>query len=178
MELTIEQIRAAENDAALFDLLYSELDQRLPNGFREDWDSYALRLEQLPRGLRAMAGIYFLNLSMAMDDLAWHFINQNDERELAETLAGLRELEMSEIANYFEKMWIFFKPHLHELQARDFAGKEFHEWLNEIGAQELANPMNKIIWDYCKKHREHRLLTGWLTYARKYPERCVVEAQA
>ena len=119
MALTVEQIRAAENDEALFELLSSELDQQLPEGVREEWNVYSERLAQLPRGLRAMAGIYFFDLSMAMDDLAWHFGNQNDEREIAETLNGLRELELFEIADCFVKMWDFMKPHMVALQSGD-----------------------------------------------------------
>jgi hypothetical protein len=179
MALTIEQIRAAESDDALFDLLCSEIDRYLPEGLREEWSKYAPRLEKLPLGLRAMAGIYFLDVSMSFDDLAWHFGNQNDEREIAETLRGLQELEMAEIADCFEKMWNFMKPHMDALHDGIQNGKEFHKWLVEIGAQALADPMNKIIWKYCEDHSEHRLLTSWIEYARKYPERCVVaEAQA
>jgi len=174
MPISVEAIREAKDDSALFELLRSELDQKLPEGVREDWTAYSERLAQLPRGLRAMAGIFFFDVSMAMDDLAWHFGNQNDERELAETLNGLRELEMFEIADYFDKMWSFFKPHMHELQRGDFGGKEFHEWLVEIGAQELAKPMNKAIWAYCSSAGDLGLLTSWPIYARKYPERCVV----
>ena len=103
MPISVEAIREAKDDSALFELLRSELDQKLPEGVREDWTAYSERLAQLPRGLRAMAGIFFFDVSMAMDDLAWHFGNQNDERELAETLDGLRELEMFEIADYCDK---------------------------------------------------------------------------
>lgn len=39
-----------------------------------------------------MAGIYFFDVCMALDDLAWHFGNQNNECELTETLNGLSEL--------------------------------------------------------------------------------------
>jgi hypothetical protein len=173
MPITIEAIQGAKDDNALFELLRSELDKQLPEGVREDWIDYSERLAQLPRGLRAMAGIYFFDVSMAMDDLAWHFGNQNDERELAETLNGLRELEMPEFADYFERMWIFFKPYMRELQTGEHGGKEFHEWLVDIGAQKLADPMNKEIWEYCEKHSDLRLLASWPIYARKYPERCV-----
>jgi len=54
-----------------------------------------------------MNGMYFFDVSMSCDSLAWHFGNQNDERDLRETLNGLRELELTEIANYFEQTWKF-----------------------------------------------------------------------
>ena len=126
MPISVEAIREAKDDSALFELLRSELDQKLPEGVREDWTAYSERLAQLPRGLRAMAGIFFFDVSMAMDDLAWHFGNQNDERELAETLDGLRELEMFEIADYFDKMWSSFSNRTcTNCKEETLAGKSF-----------------------------------------------------
>jgi hypothetical protein len=173
MALTVEWICAAEDDAALFELLSGEIQRLLPVEVSEDRDIYHQTLTALPRGLRAMAGMHFFDVSMALDDLAWHFGNQNDERDLTETLNGLRELELPEFADFFEKMWNFFKPHMRQLQTGERDGKEFHVWLRDIGAQELADPMNKKIWEYCKRH-DLGLLTSWPVYARKYPERCVV----
>jgi len=121
-----------------------------------------------------MAGVYSLDVSMSLDDLAWHFGNQNDERDLRETLNGLRELELFEIADLFEKQWEFMKPYLHILQTGDFGGKEFSDWLKEIGAQSVADPMNEIIWNYCEKAGKLGLLESWTPYARKYPERCAI----
>jgi hypothetical protein len=179
MALTVEAIQSAENDGALFELLSSELNRHIPKGIHGNWEQYSTRIQELPRGLRAMAGIYFFDFSMALDDLAWHFGNQNDEREIAETLNGLRELEMVEIADYFEKMWNFMKPHMDTLQTGNYGGKKFNVWLVDVGAQEFADPMNKMIWNYCDQQGDLRLLTSWLKYARKHPERCIVaEAQA
>jgi hypothetical protein len=98
MALTVEAIETAENNDALFDLLSAELQRLLPKEVRDDLDLYHEKLASMPRGLRAMAGMHFFDVSMSMDDLAWHFGNQNDERDLQETLNGLRELELTEIA--------------------------------------------------------------------------------
>jgi len=118
------------------------------------------------------------DVSMALDSLAWHFGNQNDDRDLRETLNSLRELELSEIAEMFEQMWEFMKPHMRELQSGDFGGKEFSEWLEEIGAEEFADKKDRYIWDFCKKAGDLGLMQSWVLYARKYPERCIVaEAQ-
>ncbi|HEX8812950.1 MAG TPA: hypothetical protein VF742_13245 [Terracidiphilus sp.] len=179
MALTVEAIETAENNDALFDLLSAELQRLLPKEVRDDLDLYHEKLASMPRGLRAMAGMHFFDVSMSMDDLAWHFGNQNDERDLQETLNGLRELELTEIAAYFEKMWDYMKPHMMALQTGDIGGKDFHDWLEEIGAQQVADPMDDIIWAYCEKAGKYGLLESWAPYARKYPERCIVaEAQA
>jgi hypothetical protein len=172
--LTIEQIRSADSDEALFDLLSAELQRLLPEELEKDRDLYHAALENLPRGLRAMAGIHFFDVSMAMDDLAWHFGNQNDERDLQETLNGLRELELMQVADCFDKMWEFMRPHMAALQSGDLGGKDFSDWLLDIGAQSFAKPLNKIIWTYSKQAGDLGLLSSWPVYARKYPERSVI----
>jgi hypothetical protein len=174
MALTVEQITAAEDDKALFDLLAAELQRLLPEEVREDPDEYYATLSSMPPGLRAMAGIYFFDVSMTMDSLAWHFGNQNDPRDVGETLSGLRELELTEIAGYFEQTWKFLEPHLDALRSGDFGGKEFGDWLVEIGVQELTDPWDDIIEERSEEGGDLGLLSAWPEYARKYPERCVV----
>jgi len=174
MALTIESIQAADDNKALFELLSGELERLLPREIQEDRDLYHRTLETLPRGLRAMAGMHFFDVSMTLDDLAWHFGNQNDERDLQETLDGLRELELSEIADLFEQAWKIMEPHFAALRGDEVNSDNFYDWLEEIGAQEKINPMNDIIWDYCEKAGKSGLLESWPVYARKYPERCVV----
>lgn len=174
MALTIEMIRSAEGDMALFDLLSQELQRLLPPDKQNDREWYFQTLETIPRGLRAMAGIHFFDVSMSCDSLAWHFGNQNDERDLHETLNGLRELELPEIADLFAQMWEFMKPHMSALQNGDFGGKDFSDWLEEIGAEDFADQKDDFIWAYCEKAGKIGLLASWPIYARKYPDRCVV----
>jgi hypothetical protein len=174
MSLTTESIRATEDDEALVDLLIAELQRLLPDEVQEDRDRYHQTLAALPRGIRAMAGMHEFDVSMALDSLAWHFGNQNDERDLRETLNGLRELELPEIAEMFEQMWEFMKPHMNELQVGDFGGKDFADWLDDIGAEDFADKKDDYIWDFCKKAGDLGLMQSWVLYARKYPERCVV----
>lgn len=174
MALTVEWIRAAEDDEALFNLLSGELERLLPREIQWDRDLYHQTLADLPGGLRAMAGIHFFSVSMSCDSLAWHFGNQNDERDLQETLNGLRELELPEIADMFEQMWEFMKPHIEALQSGDYGGKDFTDWLVAIGAEDFADKKDDFIWAYCAKVPDLGLLQSWPIYARKYPERCVV----
>src|SRR3954462_2728935 len=161
MTLTVEAIRAAEDDEALVQLLSEELQRLLPEEISRDPDANYEKVRSLPRGLRAMAGMHFFDVSMALDDIAWHFGNQHDERALRETLAGLRELELFDAAACFEKMWDFMRPHMGALQRGDYGGKDFPHWLEEIGAQSFAEPMNKLIWDQCEKVGKLGLLGLW-----------------
>jgi hypothetical protein len=179
MELTVEAIQSASSNEELVDLLTAELQLRLPEEMVEDRDLYHRTLDSLPRGLRAMAGIHEFDLSMSMDDLAWHFGNQNDERDLRETSGGLRELGLTEFADFFDRAWKIMEPHLDALRRGEIKAEDFSDWLENIGAQKQIDPMNDAIWDYCERFPDLGLMQSWAEYARKYPERCVVaEAQA
>jgi hypothetical protein len=153
------------------------LQRLLPDELQDDRDSYYEALEKVPRGLRAMAGMHFFDVSMSIDDLAWHFGNQNDERDLRETLNGLRELELPEIADMFEQMWEFMKPHMAAIKSGDFGGKEFGDWLVDIGADDFAEEKDDFIWAYSEKSPQFGLAQSWIAYARKYPERCVASEE-
>lgn len=174
MALTIETIQATEGSEALFDLLSAELQRLLPDEVQEDPELFRRTVENLPRGLRAMSGMYSFDVSMSCDDLAWHFGNQNDEWDLKETLDGLRELELYEVADLFEQAWNIMGPHLEQLRRSEISADRFHDWLVTVGAQEKINPMNEFIWAYCERAGAAGLLESWPVYARKYPERCVV----
>jgi len=173
MALTTETILTTKDDKELFDLLSAELQRLLPEELQKDRDRYHLVLTSIPCGLRAMAGIYEFDVSMTLDDLAWHFGNQNDERDIRETLNGLRELELPQIADLFEQAWKIMEPHLDTLRGDTVNSENFYDWLEEIGAQEKIDPMNDIIWDFCKKAGDLGLMQSWVFYARKYPERCI-----
>jgi hypothetical protein len=174
MALTVEWILAAEDDKALFNLLSGELERLLPKEVQRDRDLYHQTLADLPRGLRAMAGIFFLDVSIAIDDLAWHFGNQNDERYLQETLNGLHELELFEVADLFEKAWKIMAPHLDKIRRDDWDGMNPTDWYEKIGVQQRIDPMDAIIRTHCKRAGKLGLLESWVPYARKYPGRCAV----
>jgi hypothetical protein len=62
------------------------------------------------------------------------------------------------------------------LETGNYGGKEFADWLVDIGAQKLTDPMDEKILLHMKKSGRLGLLESWPLYARKYPERCVVAA--
>jgi len=172
MTLTLETIRTTENDERLLDLLFEEARRLLPDELFTDADSYYGFLDNIPRGIRALAGVYPFIVSMQMDDLAWHFSNHSDERHIRETLYGLRELEMIEIADLFEKASIIMQPYLVDLRPGRFLDQPFYEWAEAKGIRNQIAPWNDLIW------AEQSLVpTGLLAfsvrYARKYPERCI-----
>ena len=90
MSITIDTIRAAENEEALIGLLATELQLLLPIEIQKDREQFHQILATLPRGLRAMAGTHEFDVSMTQEALAMHIACQHDERDLRETVNGLR----------------------------------------------------------------------------------------
>jgi hypothetical protein len=119
-----------------------------------------------------MAGIFDLDVSMALDDLAWHFGNHNDERFLQETVLALRELEAVEAADLFQSAWDIAAPYLPEIRIKDWESEDPHDYFDRT-IQSMVDPLNDRMWAICKECGDRGLLQYWLAYARKYPERCV-----
>jgi hypothetical protein len=174
MILNVAEIEAAKDDEQLFTLLSSTLGELFPPDLQGNREQFLAALAKAPRGLRAMAGMYDLDVSMSLDDLAWHFGNHSDERFLNETATSLRELEAVEVADIFVSAWEIVKPHLSEIQNKDWEVKEFTEYLEKTGIKSKINPLNERMWAICSQAGKRGLMQYWLTYARKYPERCVV----
>jgi len=126
-----------------------------------------------------MAAIYELDVSMALDDLAWHFVNHHDLDLCEETSNGLRELEATEAAEIFDAAFAIVRRHWEELgavaQNKDFGF--VHAWLDEIGIQKQIDPLDDRIWKLLDPWRDYGLMQYWITYARKYPERCVANSE-
>jgi hypothetical protein len=175
MALTANQIRNAHSDADLLRLLQSELNLVFPTESRRDVPVFLSKLQTAPRGLRAMAATFELDVSMALDDLAWHFVNYHSLDWYEETRLGLRELEAVEAAELFEKAFAVIEPHGIGLgsvaQGEDFSA--IHAWLDATGIQKLIDPLDKHMWKLLGQWPKEGLMHYWVTYARKYPERCV-----
>jgi len=175
MALSVEQIRSAVSDEDLFRLLSEELKRLFPPEICRDPVVFLSRIHAAPPGLRAMATTYDLDVSMALDDLAWHFINHQSSFDLvSETVDGLRELEANEVAEIFEAAMEIIKPHwtsLPEVIELKGGGPK-HDWLDAKGIQSQMDPLNFRLWKILDQYGNGGLLSLWPVYARKYPERC------
>lgn len=176
MALTIKQIRSIESDDELLDRLLAELKLLFPPDLRSDPIVFLSGLQNVPKRLRVMASTYELDVSMALDDLAWHFVNHHSSLELAEeTFLGLRELEAPEAAEIFQEALHIIKPHWQELE-NGIQSKAAHDWLDSTGIQALIDPLNDRMWTFLKQFPDKSFFSPWLAYARKYPDRCVTIA--
>ena len=173
MSLTVETIRAAKNEEALIELLATELQLLLPLEIQQDRELFHQILTSLPRGLRAMAGTHEFDVSMSQEDLAMHIACQHDERDLRETVNGLRELELPEIADLLVQAITIMQPHMAELHKQQVSVEDLQKWLDEAGAQGKIDPLNDIIWDFSAEAGPLGMHRAWVLYAQKYPERCI-----
>jgi len=173
MELTIKAIRAARSDKELMDKLTDELTRRLPYDYNDALDQFVGEIRLLPQGLRAMAATFKLDVSMALDDLGWHFANFHHREYCEETSRGLRELEADDVAQIFDKAYQLVLPYwdqISDMLAVDFS--TFSEWYHDCELKKTLSPLNNRLWDMGDESPEFRLMRFWLEYARKHPERC------
>ena len=175
MALTIQQIRDASSDEDLLRLLQTELNLLFPPESRRDVPVFLSKLQTVPAGLRAMAATFELDVSMALDDLAWHFVNYPHLDWYEETLQGLRELEVGEAAELFEKAFAIVEPHWDKMGevAKDEKFGAIHDWLNATGLQKQIDPLDDQMRKLLDQWPETGLMHYWMVYARKYPARCV-----
>jgi hypothetical protein len=89
-------------------------------------ERFLQKIRTMPVGLRAMAATFELDVSMALDDLGWHFGNWAHRGYCDETLRGLRELEAAEYADMFAKVYELARSNWSKL--RDLAHDEFKNW--------------------------------------------------
>lgn len=170
--LTAAEIHAAPNDEALIDLLNGEIHRLIPTESFADDEKYFDAVDVLPPGLRAMQGVYSLEVSMSFDDLAWHFLNHPSERSSQLIYNGLLELELAEVATLFKSAWDIMQPHLVEFVLIRNRDSNWHLWLKTNGLQSPIDPLNERLWEVIDSLPQ-RLPSAWAIYARKYPERCI-----
>lgn len=144
--LTAEAIRTAGSDEQLFERLSDELQRLFPSDLQADRDALVAALGSAPVGLRAMAAVHSLDVSMSVDDLAWHFANEADDRFLEETYAGLKVLGASEAAEIFVSAWEVLKPFLSEIRSTDWETNDISEYFERTGIHAKVEPLNKRLW--------------------------------
>jgi hypothetical protein len=124
-----------------------------------------------------MAAIHRLDVSMAMDDLGWHFFNFYHRGLCDETKLGLRELEALEVVEVFEQALAKIEPNWEKIgRLREESPNAFANWYDASDLGAALKPLNKRLWEICASSPQYGLMHFWLIYARKYPER-VLENQ-
>jgi hypothetical protein len=167
--MTIEEIKGADSDEALFTLISRELDARLPP--RKPIEPFLDALRKLPTGLRAMAATYELDVSITLDDLGWHFGNWHHTGLGEETIGGLRELGAQRMAELTAAAFEAAQRFWAELGAPDWS-----KWYHGSPLEELVSPLNREAGEIYDK-LPMGLYSYWLTYARQNSEKLVNGSQ-
>ncbi|MDO8980014.1 MAG: hypothetical protein Q7V17_12365 [Afipia sp.] len=172
MTLTEVGIRECTTDDELFKLLSAELKRLLPYEEGFDLNEFLEETRTIPIGLRAMAAIYQLDVSLTLDDLGWHFANWHHHGYCEETAWALKELEAFEQAELFAKGYAVAQPwwdKIGELLAEDFSA--FVAWYPDSALDRATMPLTRRMWDL--QEIDYGLLGYWTRHARKYPHKVV-----
>jgi len=165
MSLTRQEIRRTTSDSALLEKLKRELRRVLPQGTAVQAEGFRSIISRLPKGLRAMAYTYLLDESLAVDDLAWHFLNWHRHGDAQDTIRALRELGAGKAADIFQAAYDVVRPHWKDLERHDFA-----DWYRASGLEKSLEPFNRQLMMISREAGEFGLMSYWPTYARRNPE--------
>ena len=158
-----------KDDAALKIELEKILTARaLGNPYSAD-GSFAANIAPLPPGLRAMAATHWLDISLTLDSITWHFGNFGEPQLVAETEAGLRELGLHELAACFVEAKELMVP---LLAHRTEAHGDPSEILEGAGLRLRADEIDRrarALGDLGPG--KSVLFEAWIRYTRQHPER-------
>jgi hypothetical protein len=104
---------------------------------------FAANIALLPPGLRAMAATHWLDVSLTLDSLAWHFGNFGEPQLVVETEAGLRELGLPELASCFVGAKELMLPLLAQRMEADGGP---YEILERAGLRTRADELDRRAW--------------------------------
>ncbi len=164
--ITFESI-ASGSDDDLFSLLGRELENRITSA--RGSPEFVAEIRELPAGLRAMAATYELDVSLALDDLGWHFGNWHSVELAEETAAGLEELGAQELAELFRSAFDLAQDYWMELGEENWG-----KWYHGSELEKAVKPLNHRAWAILKQ-RKNGIFSYWVDYARKHPERVGAE---
>jgi hypothetical protein len=129
----------------------------------------AANIALLPPGLRAMAATHWLDVSLTLDSITWHFGNFGDPDLVAETEAGLRELGLHELASCFSEAKGLMTPLLTGCTEAD---GDPNDILERAGLSARALELDDRAWALGNLGPDKSAIyEAWIRYTRQYPER-------
>lgn len=159
----------AKDDAGLRQELEQLLTSRAVGDPYSDDGSFAATIARLPAGLRAMAATHWLDISLTLDSITWHFGNFGEPSLVAQTEAGLRELGLQELADCFVGAKELMTPLL--AQRADADGDPY-EILERAGLREQANEIDDRASALGNLGPgESVIYNAWIRYTRQHPDR-------
>jgi hypothetical protein len=158
-----------KDDDGLLSEIQAILSARAVGDPYSDDGSFAATLETLPSGLRAMAATHWLDVSLTLDSITWHFGNFGEPHLVAQTEAGLYELGLDDLAVCFREAKELMLPLLAERKEDDGDPDEI---LQRKGLSAVADELNRRSWDMDVSGPGKSLIyDAWIRYARQNPEK-------
>jgi hypothetical protein len=148
----------------IFSLL-SKSANPLANPYSDD-GSYAASISRLPIGLRAMAATHHLDISLTLDDIGWHFLNFGELGFVRETEAGLRELGLSDMADWFAEAFAIVNPLRPEIDACG----DYYECLTQHGHMDRIDELTQKARQKLPTVSKSPIYGAWIRYVREHPE--------
>jgi hypothetical protein len=128
--------------------------------------SYAAAIAGLPKGLRAMAATHHLDISLTMDDIGWHFLNLGEPGLVRATEAGLHELGLADIADYFVEAYAIVDPLKPEIKEAE----DYYPCLESRGLMARINELTDKASERQPTVSGSPIYGAWIRYARTHPE--------
>jgi hypothetical protein len=158
-----------KDDAGLRQELEKLLTSRALGDPYADDGIFAANIALLPPGLRAMAATHWLDISLTLDSLTWHFGNFGERQLVVETEAGLRELGLHELASCFVEAKELMLPLLAD---RAEADGDPYEILEQAGLSARADELdNRASVLGNLRSDKSAIYEAWIRYTRQHPER-------
>ncbi len=158
-----------KDDAGLMKELFQLLTARAPGNQYATDGRFAATIAALPPGLRAMAATHFLDISLTIDSMTWHFGNFGEPGLVAETETGLRELGLRELTLCFAEAKELMLP---LLAHRTEADGDSDEILERAGLERRAEELNRrALTVYRAGSGQSAIYEAWIRHARQNPER-------
>jgi hypothetical protein len=158
-----------KDDAGLEDEIRELLKTRVVGNPYASDPSFATNVALLPPGLRAMAATHWLDISLTLDSITWHFGNFGEPLLVEETEAGLRELGLHELALCFVEVKELMLPLLAQRTEGD---GDTNEMLELAGLGGRGDELNRRAWALDNLGpRKSVIYEAWIRYARQHPER-------
>jgi hypothetical protein len=158
-----------KDDAGLMQELEAILSARTFGSPYASDGRFAASIAEMPIGLRAMAATHWLDVSLTLDSITWHFGNFGEAGLVAETEAGLRELGLHDLARCFADAKELMVP---LLTNRTEADGDPYEILEYTGLHARAAELDQRADDLKDSvSGESAIYQAWIRYTRRHPER-------
>jgi hypothetical protein len=111
-----------------------------------------------------MAATHELDVSIALDDIGFHFGNWHDHELAKETASGLTELGAVEIASLFDDAFRIAKDYWNEM-----GNKNWMDWYDCSDFDFAVRPIDSEVRSILKD-RVLGIMSYWVDYARRYSD--------